>query len=275
MTGPGGLSYYLALARSASPHYYTLHVATSYAHDRALERRLHIAASTALRDRLATHERRAALAPPPPARNARVGARNERSESLNCEPRIATMMAAASGDGGGVGSSGEMEEEDEGGGSGAEDEDAFADDPRHGAEIHIFIHAALLPRWPAVLGELLGAVTASGLGALASSVTVVALGDHSQVSDDVAPKDLVSERLPVTVTCGGAAQLDRPGADGFQGCCNASRFDAPGLARKLRVVRSHSGLEARAATWHHHHYRGTLHLLFIPIFYIYIYMHTY
>jgi hypothetical protein len=173
----------------------------SYAHDRDLEQRLHIAASAALHERLATHKRRAALVSPPPARNARVGPRNERAESLNCEP----IVTAAP----------DLPDAGEGAGDDADAGAMEQADPRHGAEIHIFVHAALLPRWPEVLGSLLGAMKSSGLAALASSVTVATLGDHSQ--------------------------LDRPGKHGFAGCC---AFEEPELARKLQVVRVHSGLAA-------------------------------
>ena len=80
-----------------------------------------------------------------------------------------------------------------------------------GADLRVFIHVALLARWEIVLSQYFSAIESSGLGELAQQITMVAVGNHSEIDAR------------------------------WEHCC---KFHDPKIAAKVRILRSPSGLGA-------------------------------
>ena len=77
---------------------------------------------------------------------------------------------------------------------GSEQVNCAAEHPQHllpgvtnpsnfGADIHVYIHTALLPRWDSVLEDFFQRAAESGLASAAETFTVVAVGDQFELDD--------------------------------------------------------------------------------------------
>ena len=120
---------------------------------------------------------------------------------------------------------------------GSEQVNCAAEDPQHllpgvtnpsnfGAEIHVYIHTALLSRWDSILEDFFRRAAKSGLASAAETFTVVAIGNHSEL-DLVAPQHWEAH------------------VSNWDQCCGAYfQSNHESLRGKINLVRSPHGLGA-------------------------------